>query len=172
MTPRSGRECAALHCERLVPRPYLFCGDHWWKVPIKLRNRMLAINAALQKLAKHSGAPESADPRLRALAGVSRLLAVRAVAVHDGFPIVDVPEEGLHAWRTTRTQLHDELDGGYETEVAPYRERLRRLMEESGGNDPVEVAAIAMRIETGPVDAARNARRIAAALDLVEQLSN
>lgn len=161
-------ECAALHCERIVPRPYRFCRDHWWKVPIKLRNRLLAIDNVLEKLAGPGPKQLLAFDRLRGVQGVAQLLATRAVAAHEGFAIVEVPEEGLHVWRTERTQLRSQLGAGYEAEVAPYRERLRRLMEECGGNDPVEVAAIAMRIEDGPVDAARNARRIAAALDLDE----
>lgn len=155
-------ECAAVDCGRKVGKPFLMCRDHWYMVPVGLRR-------SVQRLwdEGHWGTMPYR---------IAVVLAVREVGLREETIVIHEPERvaRLGEWRDARFRLQRELGGAYAPEVASYVERLKKLMEECGGTCPLETCDLAIRIEredaatVTPEMEARNARRVAAALDLYE----
>lgn len=146
--------CNAFQCNLPAGKDAWMCREHWYKVPLLLRNK-LAVHARNKNW---SGG----------LVQVTLALARREVGLLEGTFRIDEANRtaGIQRWLAVRDKLRSELADTYEYHVGPFRERLWKLVIDCGGSDPLEVAALAIKFDPRPDD---EAKRIAAAIDLYEE---
>lgn len=144
-----------MNCGRSIRKGALMCANHWWKVPMPLRNRIDSMKR------------ESVGDTLAYKIAVQA--AVHAVALDEELlSSTELRRQAnrLEKWHATRTALRGQLKTSYLAEVKPYVWRLKRLMADSGCDDPLFVADQAIRFDDADTD--KTGRRMAAALELVD----
>lgn len=162
-------ECPAVNCGRGIGREYFMCRDHWYMVPMRIRN-------AISRLYR-DGKALSLPHR------VAGALAVREVGIRE--ETVDPGDQpcDVEAWQTIRDKLkRDEPPECYRAEVKVSRRRLEWLMNQTGASCPLETCSIVLALENDPPPDAgayklglakrRRDVRIAAALEVWEANKN
>lgn len=148
-------DCVAMGCGAGIGKPYIMCREHWYKVPLHLRRILTRFHDAkdFSSVAAH----------------VAKQLAVREVGLVEGtFSIDETRRQAeIARWTAERDKLLAALGELYLVEVVPFRERLKKLLDDCGGADPLEVAALAIKFDAVR-DEHHNARRVAAAVDVYE----
>ena len=129
------------------------CAAHWSLVPMELRLRLETL--------RRERAGASLPYR------IAEASAVHAVSISEETRDKQEFERAQgECWRAARAKLQGELGPRYLAEVRPYRKALRKLMADAAYHDPLFVCSCALSFDVQEPD--RTARRIAAALDVLE----